>query len=175
VTLKEAYFTDSDDHNVAHLISYTPEPLLTARDAEEQSSRSVETLLDLQALMRPQPLRIAIKVKAKILFIELGDVVSVQARANHVLVQCQSSAHSLRESITAVAQKLEQYGFIRIHRSVLVNILFVEEIWPVSTGEYRLRVKGGKEYTVTRTYKKRLRSLAELWIGTGAFFPSETR
>jgi len=48
----------------------------------------------------------------------------------------------------------------------------VEEIWPLSTGEYCLRVKGGKEYTVTRTYKKNLQSLAEFWIGTGAFFPS---
>jgi len=31
-------------------------------------------------------------------------------------------------------------------------------------------VKGGKEYTVTRTYKKNLKSLAEFWIGAGALF-----
>jgi len=31
-------------------------------------------------------------------------------------------------------------------------------------------VKGGKHYTVTRTYKKNLRSLAKFWIGTGEFF-----
>jgi hypothetical protein len=30
-------------------------------------------------------------------------------------------------------------------------------------------VKGGKEYTVTRTYKKNLKSLAEFWIGTDNF------
>jgi hypothetical protein len=28
-------------------------------------------------------------------------------------------------------------------------------------------VKDGREYTVTRTYKKNLRSLAAFWIGTG--------
>jgi hypothetical protein len=32
-----------------------------------------------------------------------------------------------------------------------------------------VRVKGGKEYTVTRTYKKNLKSLAHFWIGAGAF------
>jgi DNA-binding LytR/AlgR family response regulator len=69
-----------------------------------------------------------------------------------------------------VAEKLEPHGFIRIHRSVLVNTSFVEEIRPGSTGEYGLRVKGGKEYTVTRTYKKNLKSLAEYWIGAGASF-----
>ena len=55
-----------------------------------------------------------------------------------------------------MAEALETHGFIRIHRSVLVNILLVEEIRPLSTGEYCLRVEGGREYTVTRTYKKNL-------------------
>jgi DNA-binding LytR/AlgR family response regulator len=66
-----------------------------------------------------------------------------------------------------VAEKLETHGFI-IHRSVLVNTSFVEEIRPLSTGEYCLRIE---EYTVTRTYKRNLKSLAQFWIGTGAFFP----
>jgi DNA-binding LytR/AlgR family response regulator len=57
------------------------------------------------------------------------------------------------------------YGFdslgARIHRSVVVNISAVEEIQPLPTGEYRLRVKGGKGYLVTRTYKHNLRDLAD--------------
>jgi two-component system, LytTR family, response regulator len=65
-----------------------------------------------------------------------------------------------------MAEKLKPYGFIRIHRSVVVNISAVEEIRPLPTGEYRLRVKGGKEYLVTRTYKHNLRDLAQLWIGS---------
>ena len=70
-----------------------------------------------------------------------------------------------------MAEQLEPQGFIRIHRSILVNTSFVEEIRPYPTGEYGLRLTGGKEYTVTRTYKKNLKSLAEFWIGAGAFFP----
>ena len=118
---------------------------------------------------RPSP-RFAIKVKGKILLMSLGDVVSIQAEGNYVLLRGQSSLYRLRESISAVAEKLELYGFIRIHRSVLVNASLVEEIRPISTGEYGLRMNGGKEYTVTRTYKKNLKSLAEFWIGTGGFF-----
>jgi DNA-binding LytR/AlgR family response regulator len=45
----------------------------------------------------------------------------------------------------------------------------VQEIRPCTTGEYELRLRGGKEYTVTRTYKKNLKSLAGFWIGTGSF------
>jgi hypothetical protein len=69
----------------------------------------------------------------------------------------------------SVAQKLEPYGFIRIHRSILVNTSFVEEIHPWTTGEYLLRIKGGKELAVSRTYKKNLRSLAQFWVGSNGF------
>lgn len=119
---------------------------------------------------RPSP-RIAIKVKGRIRLINSGDVVAVLAEGNYVLLQQESISYLLREPISVVAEKLEPFGFVRIHRSVIVNSAFVEEIQPYPTGEYGLRVKGGKEYTVTRTYKENLKSLAEFWIGSGVFFP----
>jgi DNA-binding LytR/AlgR family response regulator len=118
----------------------------------------------------PGSTRIAIKVKGRIIFINPGDVVAVLAEGNYVLLQQQSISYLLRESISVVAEKFEPLGFVRIHRSVLVNASFVEEIKPCSTGEYGLRMRGGKEYTVTRTYKENLKSLAEFWIGAGALF-----
>jgi DNA-binding LytR/AlgR family response regulator len=48
---------------------------------------------------------------------------------------------------------------------VLVNAALVEEIHPLSAGDYAHRVRGGREFTVTRTYKKNLQLLAHLWIG----------
>jgi DNA-binding LytR/AlgR family response regulator len=146
-------------------------PLVIARDAGEQMARSMETYPGLQAPAKPQSLRVAIKARGKILFINLDDVVTVQAEGKCVLLQQNARSYLLRESISVVAERLEAHGFIRIHRSVLVNTSFVEEIRPLSTGEYCLRVEGGKEYTVTRTYKKNLKSLAEFGIGTGGFFP----
>ena len=101
---------------------------------------------------------------------KLGDVISIHAEGNYVMLQRQLNSYLLRESISVLSEKLELYGFIRIHRSVLVNTLFVEAIRPMSTGEYRLLLSGGKEYTVTRTYKRNLKSLAEFWIGTDLFF-----
>ena len=145
--------------------------LAITRAAGEHPTRSTESFPGLQARAKPQALRVAIKVKGKILFVNLPDVVSVQAKGKCVSLQRNANSYLLRESISVVAERLETHGFIRIHRSVLVNTSFVEEIRPLSTGEYCLRVEGGKEYTVTRTYKRNLKSLAQFWIGTGAFFP----
>jgi DNA-binding LytR/AlgR family response regulator len=113
--------------------------------------------------------RIAIRAGKKILFIDSADIIAVEAEGHYVMLQHKSSGYLLRESISTMAEKLSLLGFVRIHRSSLVNVAFVEEIQPLSTGEYMLRVRGGKRYTVTRTYKKNLHLLAESWIGTDGF------
>jgi two-component system LytT family response regulator len=137
----------------------------------ERVAKLIETLPQLQRLSRPGHPMIAIKAKGKILFINPGDVVAVQAEGNYVSLQRESDSYLLRESISRVAEKLKPYGFIRIHRSALVNTSFVAEIKPYSAGKCGLRVKGGKEYAVTSAYKKNLRPLTEFRIGKGAFPP----
>jgi DNA-binding LytR/AlgR family response regulator len=136
----------------------------------EPSTSLMEAVPRLPPLAKRESPRVAIKVKGRILFISLGDVISVQAEGNYVSLQRGSTSYLLRESISEVAEKFRPHGFIRIHRSMLVNAAFVEEIEPYSTGEYGLRMKGGQEYRVTRTYKKNLKFLAEFWIGAGALF-----
>ena len=135
----------------------------------ERAAKLIEALPQLQKLSPPGHPMIAIKAKGRILFINPDDVVAVQAEGNYVSLQRESDSYLLRESISMVAEKLKPYGFIRIHRSALVNTSFVVEIKPYSTGKCGLRVKGGKEYAVTSGYKKNLKPLTEFRIGSGAF------
>jgi len=114
-----------------------------------------------------QALRIAIKAKGKVLFLDVAEIVAVQSEGNYISLRHRTNAYLVRESLSFMAEKLKPYGFVRIHRSVIVNISAVEEIQPLPTGEYRIRVKGGQEYLVTRTYKRNLRDLAQLWVGSG--------
>jgi two-component system, LytTR family, response regulator len=139
------------------------------RNSSERAVRLMEVLPDLKALLT-KPSKIAIKVKGRILFIEPAEVIAIEAEGNYVLLQRASGSYLLRGSISTLAEKLEPYGFIRIHRSVLVNACCVQEIQPWSTGEYLLRVRGGKEYTVSRTYRANLRSLAHIWVGSESLF-----
>jgi len=116
-----------------------------------------------------KPIKIAIKTKGKILLIHPGDILAVEAEGNYVLLRRTTDSYLLRESISTMAEKLQAYGFIRIHRSVLVNASSVEEIHPGANGEYMLRIAGGREYMVSRTFKNNLKSLAHSWIGTDSF------
>ncbi|MGA8437340.1 MAG: LytTR family DNA-binding domain-containing protein, partial [Candidatus Sulfotelmatobacter sp.] len=101
-------------------------------------------------------------------------IVAMEAQGNYVLLHHTSSSHILRESISLMEHRFSPYGFVRIHRSVLVNAASVEEIQPWSTGEYVLRVRGGRDYTVTRTYKHNLHRLAACWLGGDGFCPDRS-
>jgi len=160
-----------------HTVDYVLKPFSAERIGEaldrasrrtegERAVKLIEALPQLRRLSSP-PLytRMAIRTKGKILYLDPRDIVAVQAEGNYVLLQCKSGSYLLRESLSEAAEKLKPYGFIQIHRSVLVNTSFVEEVQPYLTGSCSLRITGGREYTVTRTYRKNLRSLAEFWIG----------
>jgi len=138
--------------------------VVSRRATNERAARLLEILSQPGGLSRQQSTRIAIKSKGRIRLINPKDVIMVQAQGNYVLLQRDSESHLLRESISVLAEKLRTYGFIRIHKSVLVNCSCVEEIYHLQTGVYGLRLKGGKELTVTRTYRQNLKSLADFWI-----------
>ena len=109
--------------------------------------------------------RIAVKVRNRILFLDPAEVLSVQAKGNYVLLERESKSYLVREPISTMARKLRSNGFIQIHRSLLINAAGVEEIHRCGTGEYIVQIRGGKHFTATRSYKKNLKSLAEVWIG----------
>jgi two-component system LytT family response regulator len=119
-----------------------------------------------ESTAKQQGPRIAFKARGTILLLNLLDILAVQAQGNYVSLQYRPNHYLVHESLSSIADKLKPFGFIRIHRSVVVNISAVEEIQPLVTGEYRLRVRGGREYLATRTYKHNLKSLAQLWVGT---------
>lgn len=159
-----------------HAVDYVLKPFSNKRIHEAldlairrtESDRAVKFLPQLEALLA-KPAKIAIRTKGRILIINPAEVTSVEAEGNYVLLRQGSASHLLRESISTMAEKLKAYGFIRIHRSMLVNSSVVEEIYPWRTGEYVLRIKGGKEYTVSRTYKNNLQSIAAFgWASTAS-------
>ncbi|HET7751169.1 MAG TPA: LytTR family DNA-binding domain-containing protein [Terriglobales bacterium] len=177
------FVTAHHEHALAafekHAVDYVLKPFSEERIHEaltvamrrtegERASKLMEALPQLERALQ-KPHKIAIKAKGRILFLDLSEVVAVKAEGNYVLLQQQSGSYLLRESLSALAEKLRPHGFIRIHRSVLVNASLVEEVRPCVTGEYLLRLRGGKQFTASRSYKKNLGSLAEFWIGTTAF------
>jgi len=110
--------------------------------------------------------RIAIKAGDKVHFVDAEHVMAAEASGNYVSLQHISGSYLIREPIARIEEKLSSYGFVRIHRGILVNAAFVKEFMRAADGEYLIRMTSGKEYTVSRTYKGNLRLFAESWLGS---------
>jgi two-component system, LytTR family, response regulator len=179
------FVTAHDDHAVQafekRAVDYVLKPFATARIQEAIDHAKQRTAAQKAAVLAgalpnvrsTTKAKLAIKTKGRILLIDPAEVVSVRAEGNYVLLERKNGTDILRESISAVAGKLKPFGFVRIHRSVLINSAFVEELQPLFSGDYTLKIKGGREYMVSRSYKKNLADMAELWIGAEAFTVKE--
>jgi two-component system, LytTR family, response regulator len=179
VVLVTAYaqhaLTAFEKHVVDYILKpFSPERVNQAlefasrRTESERAARLLEVMPHLRTATDQQTSKIALRSSGRILFIDPRDVAVIRAQGNYILLQQDKGSYLLKESISTAADKFQAYGFVRIHRSVLVNASFVEEIRPRSTGEYELRVKGGNQFVVTRTYKNNLKTLAKTWMGSGA-------
>lgn len=131
-----------------------------------QVGRLIEILPSIENLLAKN-VTIAVKSRGNILFVDSSQIAFVEAQVNHVLLQGPTESHLLRESLSAVAHKLKACGFVRIHRSTLVNATHVQGFRSKANrlGEHVLYLKGGKELTVSRTYKKNVEALAQFWLG----------
>ena len=137
------------------------------RSHQDRAARLLDLVGSLK-LLPERSARVAIKDKGRIVFVDAAELISVEAQGNYVLLQQKAGSHLLRETLSTVAERLRPHGFIRIHRSVLVNVAFVDTIQIESDGDYVLRTKTGKQYRVARTYRNGLKGLAQYWIGTDA-------
>ena len=109
--------------------------------------------------------RIAIKANGRILFVDPVDVVVAKAQGNYVALVHKFGCYLVRETMATAEQKLAPLGFVRIHRSILVNTTLVKDLRRDNTGTYVLRTTDGREHPVGRAYKDNLKVIARSWLG----------
>jgi two-component system LytT family response regulator len=101
--------------------------------------------------------RLAIKSDGRILLVKTADIAWVQSAHNYVeIYQDNQQAHLLRENIGALETRLPPDKFVRISRSVIVNIDRVKELQPLFYGEYSVTLQNGRRLTLSRRYRNKL-------------------
>ena len=133
------------------------------------SLRAVEEVLDNAIHAKSNRInevaRIAIKANGRVLFVDPIDVVVAKAQGNYVALVHKFGCYLVRETMATVEQKLTPLGFVRIHRSILVNTNLVKDLRRDNTGTYVLRTTDGREHPVGRAYKDNLKVIARSWLG----------
>ncbi len=164
VTAHDRYAVKAFD---AHAVDYLLKPfkqdrfleaLARARKAILAGSDAVdEKLLSLLRSVGGQRGRLVIRSKGKIIFLRHSEIEWIEAASNYVRVHAGAGIYSVRETIGDFQKMLaDSDAFVRVHRSVIVNLDAVSELQRCGSGEYVVILRSGKELPLGRTYQNTL-------------------
>jgi two-component system LytT family response regulator len=156
-----------------HAVDYLLKPFNRARF--EKTVTHVKTLVGrmqggafngqlltlLGSLQRKQemPERFMIKSAGRIVFLRAEDIDWVETVGNYVRLRVGRDSHLMRETMNGMELKLDPQKFLRIHRSIIVNIDRVKELQPWAKGEYVVIMRDGARLNMSRRYRERLHKL----------------
>ncbi len=126
-----------------------------ARDAlaNQQAGVATKNLLELLGGAKPareRLSRLAVRIGERVLFVKVEQIDYIESAGNYVVVHAGKENHVVRDTLTALEEKLDPKQFLRISRSTLVNLDQVKELQPLFKGEHAVVLHHGKQLTMTR-------------------------
>ena len=111
----------------------------------------------------PRDLRAAffpVKKRDRTIIVPVREVDWIEAEGKYVRLHAGGQGHLVRDTIAAVAQRLDGRHFVRIHRCTIVNLRRVAEIRDDTT----VVLHDGTELAMSRRFRSRVRSATGLAI-----------
>ena len=136
---------------------------LERRSAAPASPDFRQVIEQLAATLHPPkqscPTRIASRLGERVRFIELAQITHFYAQDKLTYAATLEHHHVVDRSIVELEHELSSSSFIRIHRAILLNADFVDEVHTWFGGRLVVRLKDGKrtELTVARDRVKELK------------------
>jgi two-component system, LytTR family, response regulator len=119
---------------------------------KSEGQRSVDSPSDSQ---EPSEL-LLIKSRGRLLFLRMSELKWVEAERDYVRLHLEKDSHFIRDTMNNFQRRLNKNGFIRIHRSTIVNVNEICEILPLLGGDYSVVLRDKTELTLSRRYRSSL-------------------
>jgi two-component system LytT family response regulator len=103
--------------------------------------------------------RLVVRTPERSFFLRCETIDWIEAAGKFVHLHVGRVVHALRESMADLEQELDPARFLRISRSVIVNLDRIQEIQPWFQGDYVLILTDGTRLTSTRGYRENMRRL----------------
>jgi len=100
--------------------------------------------------------RLVVRNQGQVLFLNVCDIDWIEAADYYACVHVGSDTHILRRSLSELEKDLGDESFIRIHRSIVVNIDRIHGLELQTNGEYEVVLKSKVRLRLSRRYRKRL-------------------
>jgi len=120
--------------------------LLEDRESHRESSTSEKNYLT----------RLMIKGTGRVVLLKVDEVDFIEADGNYAKLHVGRKAHLLREKMHDLEGRLDPAKFVRIHRSVIVNLDRIKEMHPHFNGDYIVVLEDGRQLRLSRTRRENL-------------------
>src|SRR5690606_24686768 len=94
--------------------------------------------------------RLTFREDSHLHYLPLDEIAYLRADGNYVLVVTAGRRYQTRRALDDLARDLPSEHFVRVHRSVVVNIAFVRELQPCMHGDYLIHLRDGTQLRLSR-------------------------
>ena len=126
--------------------------------SHEDATRQVLTMLDAVAKPPRQLERFSVRSGERTIFVPVDEVDWIEAFQNYVRLHAGPNTHLLHVPMNTIETVLDTARFLRIHRSHIVNLSRIAQLWSIAHGQYVIELKSGQRLQSGRTYGERIRS-----------------
>ena len=91
------------------------------------------------------------------IFVPVDDVDRIEAFQNYVQLHIGETTHLLHVPMNTIESVLDPERFLRIHRSHIVNVQRIAQLWSLAHGQYIIELRSGQRLHSGRTYGDRIR------------------
>jgi two-component system LytT family response regulator len=127
--------------------------------AVDDSARQMITMLDAIAHPPRRLSRFAIRSADRTIFVPVQAVDWIEASQNYVCLHVGPATHLVHVSMNSIEAALDPDCFLRVHRSHIVNVTRIKQVWSVARGQYVIELASGARVPSGRTYGDRVREL----------------
>lgn len=127
----------------------TKAKVLSALDEIAQHEDSVAS----EQIASESPHKIVIKDRDSINLVDQQDIIWVDAAGDYMCIHVEGDTHILRSTMKNLLEQLDENQFKRVHRSTIVNMKHIKQIFPHTKGEYFLLLGEHDRIKVSRNYR----------------------
>jgi two-component system LytT family response regulator len=142
-----------------HAIDYLLKPIQPERF---HTALTRVTKRGLLPLLDARPIdRLVIRARGKVSFLKPSEIDWVEADGKHAVLHAGRETHVVRHTLTGLEQRLASHGFVRVHRSAIVNVDRIKELEPWFHGEFVVILKDGTKLTSSAAHSQALHRIID--------------
>jgi two-component system, LytTR family, response regulator len=104
----------------------------------------------------PIPGRLVVKSRGELVFLNVADIDWIEAVGCYACLHVGSHTHVMRRTLLELEQDLGEKMFIRIHRSIIVQLDRIHALELQNGGDYEVVLQSAVRLRLSRRFRKRL-------------------